>query len=672
MNRVLPMGLLAVGLLVQASIAQAQTVDPLPPETRLVSAVGAPSATQESFTIAAAQDLVITLTDLQVPAALSAATVVITQAGTMVGNATFAAPSAAASVNIPAAVGQYTLYVFGTPNASFSVGTFTVCVAPKSSPANCIQSASLAGNITAPSATADPTVSTLDAPLTVTASGTYTITFADDQFPAPLNSAPNLAIFQGSSIIGANIQSGTVFNLSPGTYTLLAIARADQSAKAGLFGVTISGPPGVAALFDDSFAVGSLTRAAQTINPSQQSLMLRVLDFAFPAPLGSGSAVVTAGGTKLGSAAAGGAASTFSAPAGPLKIWSFAAAGADAGTYEVDLASASANLIEAPASISNATSLTFAYLTPSLAAGTYQASATDFQFPAALQALQFAVAQGGAVVAKASTQGTFNFTTNAAGPVVLLVDATPTTQAGALANGNGLVDVNVQTTGASPQLLYDMTQGVSQSGLLDSQTIQLGISADFDLTLTDLNFPDPFASLALVVSNGGAVLGKIYGAGTVAFSAMPGPYKLTFIATPAAAEQYGLYGIQISYAAPTIMLKATPDSVAAGAATTLAWTTTDATSCTGSGSGFVGPQAVGTGSVSVQVTSTTTYILSCTGPGGAVAQSVVVTATAAPSSSGGGRIDVTLLLGLLLLNWGGAAWHRSKFFAPSRGSYRCG
>ena len=649
MNRIIVNAFLAA-LILKSAALHAQAVVPLPPETRIVSASGAPAPTQETFTIASAQDLMVTLTDLQVPAAVLGASVVVTQGAATVATASLAPPATTATLKLPAAAGTDTLYVFGAPNASVSVGTFTVCVAPQSSPSSCIQDASLAGNITAPSAAADPTISTLDATFTVASSGTYTVTFADDEFPTPLAGAPNLAIFQGSAIVGTNIASGATFNLSPGTYTLLAIAQADPTVKAGLYGITISGPVGVAAPLSDSYPVGALSAAVLKNNPSAQSLMLSVRDFSFPAALGSAAGEVTLGGTKLGAVSLSAATSSFQSPAGTVKVWTYATPGTDAGTYEVTLGSAAGNLLELPLGVNSTTSQAFAFLAPVLPAGPYQATATDFQFPAALQALQFAVAQAGVILATESEQGTVNFTTSAAGSMVLLVDATPTTSAGALANGNGLVDVNVQSTGASPQLLFDATQGVSQSGLLDSQTIQLGVSADFDVTLTDLQFPDPFSNLALVISNGGSVLGKIFGGGTFSFSAASGPYKVTFIATPAAGQQYGLYGLQIVYTPPTVMLKATPTSVTAGATTTLNWSTTDATACTATGAGFAGTQPASGGSIAVQVSQTTTYSLTCTGPGGSATQSVTVSVTAAPGSGGGGGgLDPLFIAGLMLL-----------------------
>jgi hypothetical protein len=645
MIKELPRWLPVVALLIPAVFAHAQT-DPLPAETRLVALSTAPAATEEDFTIAASQDLVVTLTDLQVPAALSTATVVVTQGGSMVGNATLAAPAASATLSIAGAVGPYTLRVFGAPNGSFSVGTFTVCVAPKASASNCIQSASIAGNISAPSSAADPTVSTVSQNLTVLTTGKYEVTFADDLFPAALNTVPNLALFQGSAVVSLGIQSGAIVDLSPGTYTLLAIAQADQTVKAGLYGIAITGPAGVAPLLNATFPVGLLSAPAQRNNPSAQSVTLKVTDFAFPAPLAGASALLTAGATNLGTASAAVGPLSVAAPAGPLQVWNFATAAAAAGTYEVDLTSSTASLLQAAYGVGTGSSLAFAFVTAALNAGSYQANAADFQFPAALQSLQFAVAQNGTILGKAAAAGALNFTA-AAGPVVLLADATTPT------NGNGLFDVNVQTGGASPQLVFDKTQGVSAANLFDTQTINLGASGNFDVALTDLMFPAQFQNLALVVSSGGAVLGKIYGGGPFSFAATPGAYQLTFIATPAPQQQYGLYAVQIVNSAPTVTLKASPTTVVAGGATTLTWTTTNAVACTGSGGTFTGTETTGSGTASVVVAATTTYKLTCTGPGGSEAQSVTVTATAsAPSSShsgGGGGVDLALLSGLGLL-----------------------
>jgi hypothetical protein len=630
----------------------AQSSDPLAPQTQLVAVSTAPTATQETFTIAAVAagsaqpDLVVTFTDLVTPSALSAASVVVTEGASIVGTTALAAAATTATLALPAAVGQYTLRVIGTPNSLAGYGTFSVCVAPKATPTACIQDASIAGNITVQSAATDPTLTTLSATLTVTAQGSYTFTYEDEIFPVALSSAniaPGLALFQGANLIAVPVPaSPATLTLSPGTYTLLGIAQADPTVKAGLFGVTVSGPAGIS-LLNTAFPIGILAPAPQVNNPSAQSVKLTVTDFAFPTALGSASALVTSGAASLGTAAATSGASNFAAPKGPLQVWSFGAASTGGGTYEVDLTSTAASLLQSAFGVSTAGSFAYAFVSPKpLAAGVYEATANDFQFPAALTGLEFAVAQNGAVLKQAITAGSLQFTA-AAAPVVLLIDATPS------ANGNGLVDVNVQTSGSSPTLVFDQLQPVMNvpEGFT-SQTIILGTSGNFDVTLNDLKFPAQFQSLALVGTSAGTVLGKVYGAGTFQIAATPGNYQFTVVAIPAVNQQYGLYGIQIVDSAPTVTLTASVTSVAAGGLTTLSWTTTNATACIASGGAFTGSQATA-GSTAVIVSATTTYTLTCTGPGGSAAGTAAVTATAAPATSGhgGGGMMGTWFLGFL-------------------------
>ncbi len=82
--------------------------------------------------------------------------------------------------------------------------------------------------------------------------------------------------------------------------------------------------------------------------------------------------------------------------------------------------------------------------------------------------------------------------------------------------------------------------------------------------------------------------------------------------------------------APTVSLAASPVSVMPGVASTLTWSSTNATSCTASG-GWAGAKAT-SGSLSVSPTVTTTYTLTCTGAGGTTAQSVTVTVSSSPGT----------------------------------------
>ena len=335
---------------------------------------------------------------------------------------------------------------------------------------------------------------------------------------------------------------------------------------------------------------------------------------------------------------------SFAAPAGGLKLWTYAAVGATPGTFSADVSAGATDLFTtAGGAQPSGAAYAYAFVSPPLAAGAYQATAADLQFPSQLAGLSFAVAQNGAIVQQSAASATLNFNA-VAGNAILLVSAQ--TPASGSVSGNGLFDVNLQTTGASAQLIYDKTQGVSSTAaLFDSQTINLGTSASFDASLTDMKLPAPFDNLALVVSRGSQVLGKIYGGGVFSFAGSSGSYQLTFIATPAAPQQFGFYGVSVVFSLPVVTLTSSVASAAMDALVQLSWTATNATSCTASGGNWSGAKAASSGSEAVVLAATTTYTLTCTGPGGVTAQSVSVTATPKPSSGGGGgAIDCALLV----------------------------
>ncbi len=602
--------------------------------------------------------MTVTLNDLKVPSALASATVVVTQGDTLVGKATYSAPATSASFSISKAAGAYTLWVFGTPNASFSAGTFTACVAPTSTPSACIQSASLAGIVSAPSSASNPTVSTLSTSLTVTAAGSYTFNVTDFQFPAALSTPPSFGLFQGSTLVQTAITSGMSVTLNPGTYTLLGIAQADSTTQAGLYGLTIT-PAAGAPLLNVAVPVGVTQPATSFDNSATQSVTLKITDFAFPSALASANALLTAGGTAVAQTSSAGGAVTQSAPAGALKLWVYASAGATPGTYEADVTAGPTHLYTTAggANPSGTTTFAYAFVSPSLTAGSYQATLADLQFPSALSSLSFDVAQDGSVLKTSAAAAAVDITA-AAGPVVFLVSAQ--TPAAGSTSTNGLFDVSLQTAGASPTLVFDKTQSVSGSpALFDSQTLTIGVSASFDATLADLKVPAAFDNLALVVSQGSTVFGKIYGGGTFSFNASPGTYQLTFVASPATGLEYGLYGTGVTFTPPTITtFKSSATSAATNSAITLTWATANATSCTGSGGSWNGSAT--SGSASLVLAATTTYTLSCSGPGGTASQSVTVTATAAASSGGGGggSLDAGLLFVIALI--AGLSRHRAR------------
>jgi hypothetical protein len=636
-------------------------------ETQLVAETTAATTTPgpESFTIATAADYVITLTDLGFPAELVSAGVVVTQNGAIAGSAQLAAPATNASVSLPKASGDYTLYVFGVPSANGGVGTFTVCVALAASPSNCInqnsanQTLSFSGNITLPNTTANATVSTLSTPLTITSAGAYTFNFADLSFPTALATQPQVALFQGSTSIippgqsTPTITAGTTLNLSAGTYTILSIAQADPTIQEGLYSLSVQGTS-----VNLAVPVGLLPAAATFVNSSAQNVTLTVSDYAFPGALTSASALLTAGGATVGSASSIGGAQTFSAPAGTLSLWTYGAPGTTAGTFSADVSGGGTDLFttaQAVAGSSGPSTLSYAYVVPVTSAGAYEATATDLQFPSQLGSLSFAVAQNGTLLKPAQTAaaGSINFPLVVGNAVVLASASLPTTSSGS--NNTtplvGLFDVNVQSTGSSAAVLFDQTQNVNSSpSFFSTQTIHINDSASYDLTLTDLKFPLAFDSLSLVVTRGSQVLGKVFGAGTLSFNSSPGDYLLTFVASPSTAtdQQFGLYALSVAYSPPTVTLTSNVASAAAGSFITLSFSSTNATSCTASG-GWTGTEPTSSSTVTETLAATTTYTLTCTGPGGSANQSVTVTATAAAASSshGGGALDLVSVCGLV-------------------------
>lgn len=84
--------------------------------------------------------------------------------------------------------------------------------------------------------------------------------------------------------------------------------------------------------------------------------------------------------------------------------------------------------------------------------------------------------------------------------------------------------------------------------------------------------------------------------------------------------------------APTITFSSNPTSVQSGSASTLTWSTTNATSCTASG-GWTGSKATSGSQSTGNLTATKSYTLQCTGAGGTIERSTSVTVTQAPPPS---------------------------------------
>jgi hypothetical protein len=625
----------------------AARADVLIDDTSMVGLPTVAAPSQYSFTATATEALTVTLTDFQAPAAFSNLQIAVTQDDTLVGSS-IVDSSHTATVPIAATAGSvYVLYVIGTPASTQGFGSFGACVTRNSDPTprTCVSTYSFSGNIQTPSTPNNTGISTLNTTFTATSTGTYQVTLTDDAFPVALQMV-SATMFNGSTQVGGVFTSGapTPVTLTGGTtYTLLVAAQAAANPQAGLYGVHITDPSG-AAVFDRSLPVGSLGAATVVTIPSAQALTLTLTDLAYPAALGSLGAAVTSGGSRLGELTAAGSLSNIMAPAGSINVWQFAAAGAGPGVYSLNLASSTASLYSTNQVVNpgnNPPNGNFAFVVQLPAAGTYNLSVSDFQFPGVLQTLTSTIAQNGVPLTVSST-GDF---TGSPGLAVVVVDAQ------APASGSGIFAVSVQTKASPAQILLDQTQAVG--GVFNTQVINYGASGSYEVTLADLGFPTNFQNLAVVLSQGSQVLGKIFGSGTFPVNVTPGQYVLTFVATPGA-QNYGLYSINIAAALPTVTFSASAPSVPLGQTVQLTWSSQNATACTAGGDpAWTGNEPL-TGTTAVSLAATETLTLTCTGSGGSAKQSVTVSVTAAaPSSShGGGSMDLALLSLLTVVLFG--------------------
>jgi plastocyanin len=215
----------------------------------------------------------------------------------------------------------------------------------------------------------------------------------------------------------------------------------------------------------------------------------------------------------------------------------------------------------------------------------------------------------------------------------------------------GLFGVGLTASGAAAA--FETTQGVGQ--LFSVRKISILTPGYYQVNVDDVGFPALFQNLAAIVTRGTARVGSIYGGGTFGFPAVVGNYSVNFVAQPTGTDQAGTYSMVVMTApAPTLDFASASPSVASGATVTLNWTGANVSSCTAS-NGWTGSKDLKGTFTSAALTATTTFALSCDGPGGNVAKSVTVSVNAAPElgkKGGGGALRpevLVVLLGLILM-----------------------
>jgi hypothetical protein len=567
--------------------------------------------------------------------------------------------NATGSATLTAAAGTYVIHVVGTPGSTGGSGLTDVQITDSHSAL--LQEFS--DTLATPAGAIPSSQGVLIDSFTVPASGDYTVTLTDMQLPqalpiVTLAIVPQTVPFAQTPLVTLTLNSQSTANttatLQAGThYQIFAVGAASSGlTSGGLYGVNVAATGGGASAYSQTIPVGAVT-LIKTLTPPQDlpvaTYTLSVADLQFPGALTSSGAVVAQSGLPVASQSGAGSAPAFTTNvSAPYQIFGVGLPGSAGGAYSIKLQSSGAGAAAA-LSVSRAvapadgSASIYSYDT-SLVSEPYTLLLTDFAVPAQFTSLKAAIVQDGAIVGtplSAPGSTTLNATQ---GPASLLVYAQAPTD-------GALFGLDLTATGAGAPL-FATSQGVGQA--FTGRMITVSQGGNYTATVADLGFPALFGRLWVVVTRGATNVGSIVTAGSFKFDATGGNYFINFIAQPTGASKAGTYAINVAPtpAAPTLHLTAGAPTVPSGTAVTLNWTSQNATACNASG-GWSGGKPLQGPATSGLLTTSTTFTLVCTGPGGSDTESVVV-GISAPTSGGssggggGGSLAVIDLLALLV------------------------
>ncbi|MBV8784999.1 MAG: hypothetical protein JOZ67_12490 [Gammaproteobacteria bacterium] len=234
----------------------------------------------------------IQLKDLNYPAALAQLGGIVLLLGQPVVTLTAGTPQ-----NFIALAGTYEVYVAAVPAAAApAAGSYAVQLQPTSG----TPEVSTAQIVTAPGSAAQG-YSFSYSPGTA---GSYTATLTNFAFPVAL-AGLRLAVVQNGTIQGAPLAAaGSInFNAAAAPVSLLVLAQADP-VQGGVFDINVTAQGNPALLFDATQGVvgSTLTFVARKVTVTQPgSFLLKLSDVGFPANFANIAALVSQGGTTVGS-----------------------------------------------------------------------------------------------------------------------------------------------------------------------------------------------------------------------------------------------------------------------------------------------------------------------------------------------------------------------------------
>ncbi len=608
------------------------------------------AALERPFLVATAGSHDITLRDLAVPAPLAGVRAAVTRGSIVV--ATLQIPPGQAGpavIRADLVSGNYSVRVVGAPSTAARSGTIGISVVRVGDSTEILQFAD-ALSLAPPAVPANTTV--LERNFAVADTSVHTLQLRDLGFPAAAQSV-QLIMTRGGAVIGLPLSAAGAFTFQgqpqgagDPPYTLRVITTATTVSGGALATIHIRSASG-AVVLSESAPAGQV-RNAGNASLSAGPHTLRLADLVFPSALAQAQAIgVLAGAEAVRITSPGNAG--FSASAGMHRLFVLARPGSDpgAGSFGVDILQGASVVFSSAdvVNLGNGAARGFALSANVPTAGDYRLRLFDYRFPNAFSTLRVAAVRGGNTLGSIAAPGDTTLAALPAGSVVVLALAAP-----GGTTGGGVYGLQLAPSSGGAAVL-DVNQGVG--ALFSSRRIDVPASGRFNVTAEDLGFPATFIELFALVTRGPDSVGSIFGGGTFSFDALPGPYNVSFIARPDLFEKAGTYrlGVAPTPAAPTVGFSASPLSVSSGATSTLNWTSQNATACTASGA-WSGSRPTSGTEASPPVTSSASFTLTCTGPGGSTAATASVTVGAPPigGGGGGGRMDGLMLL-LLTTLW---------------------
>jgi hypothetical protein len=513
------------------------------PSTGTPSNVGTLS---DSFTVSTAGSYQVTLTDMQLPAALTTLTLaIVVQGGALVTDPAFGTtagtPTATATVSLQPGV-TYQIFAGGQAAGAVNAGLYGVNV-------------SAAGGGTPVYTNTIPVGAVISVGKPALTASNYTLSFTDLAFPSALSQAAAAVTLNGLSVAQLSATgTSSPFSASATTYQVFGLGL-PASGSQGSYTLSVQ-PVGGTPVLNVARAVSDPTSGVFAYSfdstTTSQAYTLDLADFGYPASFTSIQAAAVQAGALLsgssngttGTSLSGGGSLAINPAAGPISLLVFAhpapaatSGASTGGLFGIDLTETGAG---APAfQTSQGVGQLFSVQTATVSTGgSYQAVVKDLGFPANFANLAVIVTRGTSKIGSIFGGGTLQFNatggdylinfvaqptgTAEAGTYSIVVEAAPPAATATLqtsatsASSGGTVTLTWSSTNTSSCTASSSPAGawsgtVATSGTATSAA--LTATTTFTLTCVGTDGTNPSQTVTVTVSsttsshNGGGAIG---------------------------------------------------------------------------------------------------------------------------------------------------------------------